>query len=409
MFKFLNKITGLPRLSRNDKGRTLLYLVAFIPMIYKLISPFFILAGLSYLTIIIVPTMVITGVFMCREDLQLSIKKIHILLYFIIVTALAISPLLHPETKTFVEDNYFKFVYGVLSFLFIGALIDYQRDWYILRFVARMGVIVQVFWQTCLILGLVETELSTGDSLGEQMESAYQLLFPICLLYLCLAKEKKTIDFIAVIIGTFLLFAMGARGPIVIYLIFVVGYFVFFKKYKKNGSFIKSLTVLSFAFIYYNLELILLAIIPLVQSIGFSTRVFSSILNDQMTNLENSSYRDDFYGSVLNPIINDPTGFGYGWGADRLFTPTHGYVHNLELELLCQFGSVGGSIILILIFIAMLKKYIIVRKFQLAPVWYLFFCSGFLALQFSYSYILYPMFFIFVGYNISYTGLKRIK
>lgn len=405
MKRLIRIITGIQSITKAEKGRILLYLVAFVPMIYKLISPFFILAGLANYTVVIIPTMVVLGIIMSWKNLRESIHVQHVLLYLLIVFLLFISPIIYPKTLYLHDDNYWPFISSVLPFFFIGLLIDYKRDKYILRFVARMGVIEQLFWQMCLLAGLVQAELGTADSLGEQMESAYQLLFPIFILYNSLSKEKNIIDIVLAIIGTSLLFFMGTRGPIVVYGLFVVGYFIFFKKYNSYSFFKKGLAISVFCIFYYYLELIILAILPIAKTLGFSTRVFDSILDDKMVNMNESSSRDDFYGNVIKVITND-NGLGHGWLSDRLFTPTHGYVHNLELELLCQYGYIGGTLLLLYIIFLAYKRYLYAKKEGNETVWFIFFCSGFMALQFSYTYVKYPLFFVFLGYILN-TKIKN--
>lgn len=400
MKRFIRTITGLQSTTRSEKGRALLYLVAFVPMIYKLISPFFILAGLADYTVIIIPTMTLLGIVMSWRNIRESISGWHVLLFLFIVCVLSVSPIIHSQTQFLFDENYWPFISSVLPFFFIGLLIDYRRDKYILRFVARMGIIEQVFWQMCLLAGFVQAELGTDDSLGEQMESAYQLLFPIFILYNSLSKEKNVVDVVLAIVGTILLFFMGARGPIVVYGVFVVGYFAFFKKYNKKSLFKKGLAISLFCVFYYFLELIILAILPITQTLGFSTRVFDSILENRMVNVKESSSRDDFYGNVIRAIKSDD-GFGYGWLSDRLFTPTHGYVHNLELELLCQYGYIGGTLLLLYILFLAYKRYLYAKNEGNETVWFIFFCSGFMALQFSYTYVKYPLFFVFLGYILN--------
>lgn len=400
MKRLIRLITGIQSITNLEKGRILLYLVAFVPMIYKLISPFFILAGLANYTVVIIPTMVILGIIMSWKNLREAIHIQHVLLYFFIVFLLLPSPIIFPKTLYLYEENYWPFISSVLPFVFVGLLIDYNRDKYLLRFVARMGVIEQLFWQMCLLAGLVQTELGTANSLGEQMESAYQLLFPIFILYNSLAKEKNIIDVILSIIGTALLFLMGARGPIVVFATFVVGYFVFFKHYCKNGLLKRGIAISLFAIFYYYIELIILAILPIAMTLNFSTRVFDSILDNKMVNMQESSSRDDFYGNVINVIKSD-NGFGHGWLSDRLFTPDGMYVHNLELEILCQFGYIAGAFLLIILFYFIFKRFFYDKNHGQTSFWYIMLCSGFFALQFSYTYVEYPLFFIFIGYLLS--------
>lgn len=408
MKRFIRIITGIQSITKADKGRVFLYLVTFVPMIYKLISPFFILTGLANYTVVIIPTMVILGIIMSWKNLQESIHVWHVLLYLSIVFLLFVSPIIYPKTQYLHDESYWPFISSVLPFIFIGLLIDYERDKYLLRFVARMGVIEQLFWQMCLLAGLVQAELGTADSLGEQMESAYQLLFPIFILYNSLSKEKNIIDIALAIIGTSLLFFMGTRGPIVVYGIFVLGYFIFFKKYNSYSFFKKGLAISVFCIFYYYLELIILAILPIAKTLGFSTRVFDSILDDKMVSMKESSSRDDFYGNVINVIKHD-NGLGHGWLSDRLFTPTHGYVHNLELELLCQYGYIFGSLLLLYIAYLAYRRYFYAKKEGEEAIWFVFFCSGFMALQFSYTYVKYPLFFVFIGYIINRKFNSRKK
>ena len=400
MKRIIHIITGLTALSKADVGRLLLYLVAFVPMVYKLISPFFILAGLPGLTVIIMPAFAIIGLFMSWESLRRSITMSHIVLYVIFVIFLALSPLFHPETQELFDDSFLPFILSVSPFFFVGVLLDYDKDKYILRFVARVGVFVQLFWQSCLLAGVVQTECGTDDSLGEQMEAAYQLLFPIFVLYINIAENKNFVDILCAFIGTILLFMMGARGPIVVYIIFVVGYFLFFKTYRKYGHIKKGLLIFFFAVVYYYLDLIIMTILPFVANLGFSTRVFDSILDDSIVNLQESSDRDAFYGDVFKEIQAD-NGFGHGWLSDRLYTPDGMYVHNLELEILCQFGVVIGGLFLLGLVALIVRSYIFNKRKCSISIWYIVLCSGFFALQFSYTYVKYPLFFVFIGFLLS--------
>ena len=116
--------------------------------------------------------------------------------------------------------------------------------------------------------------------------------------------------------------------------------------------------------------------------------------------MEESSNRDNFYASVIEEIKND-NGFGHGWLSDRLFTPDGMYVHNFELEILCQFGYIAGGLLLIMLFYLICKRFFYDKRLEAISFWYIMLCSGFFALQFSYTYVKYPLFFIFIGYLLS--------
>ena len=127
----------------------------------------------------------------------------------------------------------------------------------------------------------------------------------------------------------------------------------------------------------------------------------------QMADMESASNRDIFYDAVWKAINNDPSGFGYGWGGDRLHTPTGGYAHNLELELLCQFGYIGGSLLLLVLFVIVLRSLVKAIKSNTVSFWYAMLCGGVLSLQLSDTYITNNLFFVFVGYVVMISRQKH--
>lgn len=396
----LERFLGLEGTNRSDKGLLLLYLVSFVPLIYKLISPFFILSGLGGLTQFINVTLVLSGVYLAWKEIKRYINYSDILFYVIVAVFIIVSPLIYPNTQAFVGKNAFPFLTQVFPFFFAGLTLEYHKRRKILVLVAKAGIVVQIFWQICKLLGLVEVS-SFDSSLGEQMEAAYGLLFPIFFLTIEMMTSFKMINFLFLIVGTLLMFFMGARGPIIVYVTFIAGLFLFFRKYKKYAAINRIAVILLFVGINYYLVPILRLFMYIASSLGFSTRVFDSVLGGEMVNIESSSDRDAIYDTIWNAVINDPSGFGYGWGGDRLLTQDKLWAHNFELEILCQYGIIGGGILLTMLFISLVRSYNLAKLNNTGSFWYVMLCSGLLSLQLSYTYISYPLFFIFLGYNIT--------
>ena len=396
----LLKLIGLEGLSKKERGLAYIFLITFVPLFYKLIVPFFVIAGLGEYTIIINGTIVAIGIILSGNHFFKTIKGSDIFFYLFIALFLVLNPLIYPTSDVFVEKNFLNFMLQVVPYYFIGlALCCDNRD-KILLFVAKWGIITQVFWQACIMIGLVEHEGSVVDgSLGEQMEVAYSLLFPIFVLFVDLMKKFDIVNIILLLLGVMLLFFMGTRGPIVVFAVFLLIYYVVLKNFKSYNILKKGIIVGLFVLFYYYIVPICAFIAPFAASLGFSTRVFDSIVEQAMVNMDSASNRDDFYGSVFSAIQSNGIGIGYGWGGDRLHTPTGGYAHNLELELLCQFGIVGAGIIFVVLAVILCKSYF--RNKQYSEIWLTMLCVGPLSLQFSESYVTYPLFFVAIGYFVS--------
>lgn len=395
-------IQELPFLSYNkgEKGRCLLYLVAFVPMVYKLLSPFFILAGLGNLTIIIVPIMLMLGVIWAWQDIRNSIRLGDIVFYLLIAIFLFASKVIYPSSEIFVEENWATFVFTILPYFFVGLIINYERDKRILLFTARIALFVQVFWITCQILRIVEVNENSEGLLGEHMEQAYMLLFPTFYLFIEADKEHCILDWVCVAVSIFLVFSMATRGPIIILLLFVLAYYLLIKKLKTHGS-IKKLGLIIIIYLLYQWsDVIILFFIPIAVGLGFSSRAFDSLLRENSMSLDNSSGRDDIYNYAINAIIGDDGFLGLGWGGDRLITGGF-WAHNFELEILVQFGWFMGGFALLLFAILIIKCFIHTHGTETSLFYYVMLFVGLMSLQLSSTYLEQLLLFVFIGYSVS--------
>lgn len=406
----IKRIAGLEGLTKGEIGLTLMSLVVLVPLIYKLIVPFFIILGLSEFTIIINGTIFIIGLLLAGKLFWRNIRIIDVSAYILVSFFLFASPIFYPSSDKFVEENLLPFISGVLPCYFIGLSLNHSKRDQMLLFVAKMGIIVQLFWQACFLLGLVEREETAFDeTLGEQMEAAYALIFPVLTMICGCSKKHSFENMLFLVLGVALLFFMGTRGPIVIFIAFTAVYYLAFRSFKKFNVLIKTVIISIAALLYHFIVPLSMFIAPFVASLGFSPRVFESFVGNAMVSAEATSDRDSFYDRVFGAIINDPSGFGYGWGGDRMFTPNGGYAHNLELELLCQFGVVLGGAILFFLFFLMLKSFFDCKNSDDKNFWLVMVCTGFLSLQLSESYVTYPLLFIFLGGIVSLIRNKKAQ
>ena len=396
-------------ISKRDYGRLLVYMVAFVPLFYKFISPFFILAGAGALTVYITPVVLFLGIMLCYKDFLSSIRFSDVALYIVIIVVAVLSSVFYPESSVFVNENIRYFSLSVVSYLFIGLVIQYDRDSDIIRIVAYIASFVLLFWQIWRILRLGEVNETADGFLGEQMEQGYMLLFPSCYLFVESLRNHRLFDIIVTIVSSILLLFMGARGPALLLVVFVASFLLLFHTYKKKNVLKKFFLVVFTVIVIFFYQPIILAVMPFATKLGFNERVFDSILYGNITNLEESSGRDEIYATLINAINSDQGVWGFGWGGDRRLTSGDLWAHNFELEVLVQFGWLFGGAMLILLIILLFRCFFKTRDTLTSGFLYVLFFWGLMELQLSYTYIRHPLFFLLLGYCISVIRTKQFK
>ena len=396
---------------KNNIGRFFVYMVAFVPLFYKLVSPFFIVAGLGALTIYITGFVLWLGIFLSKKDYLASIKISDVFFYLFVLILILFYSIIYPPSFAFVEKNIVNFALFVAPYFFIGLVINFRRDSDIIYSVAYLALFVLIFWQACRLFRLVEVNETVEGYLGEQMEQGYMLLFPSCYLFAESLRFHRIIDILATVVASTMLFFMGAKGPSVVLLVFFASYALLFHKFS-NKNIIKKIIILLIAiliFVFFNQ--IITALMPAANMFGFNTRVFESFINGEL-NIENSSGRDDIYATIIQGLKDPQGNIGYGWGGDRLLAKGY-WAHNLELEILAQFGLFLGGLLLLFIIFLLVRCYYKIRHTTELSSWYVLFFMGIMELQLSYTYINHPLFFVLLGYCFSIvrrkTKMEQVK
>ena len=237
-------------------------------------------------------------------------------------------------------------------------------------------------------------------------------------------------------IGAFVLVSLGTRGPLVCYAFFVVIYLFLFKRFKYDK--ISKMLIGAAAVIIYIFSFeITFFFASLSSQLCLSTRVYDSILEEQLIDIEESNGRDELWGKVLKTLRDNKIYFDANLYADRLYTGFDSYydldrtvsgndidsynaniyneeevnrddldddrvrrgwyVHNLELELLCDFGLVGGLMVILLLFWLIIKAFRLTWKTNTTILLLVFFTASIMQLQFSNSYLRAPIFWFFMG------------
>lgn len=240
----------------------------------------------------------------------------------------------------------------------------------------------------------------------------YDMSLSYCLLFPLIIKTDKFFENIyfrnsfSVLFLLILILILGARGPILAFIVFSFLKLINkLKKLKKNEVLtLLILFVILILFIlhadYYLLNMQKLG----YEIFGFKSRTLELFLRD----FNYSSGRDYIYSTLLKAIDKRPF-LGYGISGDRMIMGSFAkYSHNIFLELIIQFGIIiGGSLIFILLFLitkGLLEKDNL--KYNLFIIWL---SLGFVPLLVSNSYLVAINFWILLALMIKNENLNIKK
>lgn len=170
----------------------------------------------------------------------------------------------------------------------------------------------------------------------QYMVFSYNMLLATTILFLLAFREPKAKRWIFAIIGLAFIFVAGSRGALVSLLISIFVYLFFFSGFdtsKRTFILILGILVVSIFFLQMNNMLSLLA--KVLDGLNIESRTIEMALEESFTN---DSGRFELQQKVLEKVNI----FGYGFFGDRYILEGR-YVHNLFLELLCDFGIIVGS------------------------------------------------------------------
>lgn len=386
-------------LTRSEKWLYCLYTFLLINQVLNLFRAVENRIGLGALTdysnAIFITIALLGSITIFRERLRLG--------DFIFVIALGIfhqlSINIHPETALIASENAELFLWSCLPMYLVGRTVNFKTSSTLFVGLSYIALFMQFLF--LYVLGVEENELGEIELMG----TAYGFL-PFVLFLIWYAIERKGLFNIAVaVIAAFLLLSMGTRGPVMCMVAFIALYLIIFRKMRT----IYKVLLFSGAIILnsFMAEIMLLLSVA-SSSLGLSTRVFDHFQDGQMVNLQESNGRDVIWKDAWDYLMSHDRFWGEGLYSDRMANMLDGYAHNLEVELLCDFGLIGGSIILAILLWLVYKSARNTWHTDSAVILLVFFCSAFLFLQFSSSFLQAPIFWFFLGVCVTFSKYKSI-
>lgn len=292
---------------------------------------------------------------------------------FIIAIFLLLSTVVFfPQNLPYVVGQGLRFFLPVVvpSFLCLTTVKDYD--------VVEKTLYKISWFSTALVLFYVfEFYSGTVSFEGYNMPFSYACLLPMVALY----SHRKIYDTVVVAILLISVLAIGARGPAVYFLIYVI--FDLFQ-YKSKGRFIVLVLI---AVLIFSLP----TMYSWLSSSNISSRTIRMLLEG---NFMQDSGRNVIQAYFWSQLLEHPF-TGIGLFGDRL-KDGFAYCHNLFLEILLNFGMIIGSLLLVFGIISLLVLYKKSGSENRNRI-FRYFCAMVLPLMTSGSYLMDSGFALFIG------------
>ena len=355
---------------------------------------------IGFLAELLIPMSIILSAMACLPWFLRHIRGGDLAVYICAVLIVLFSMVLHPITVDYLQEEWWRILIAAVPMYFIGvsfSLEDSKND---------------LFWCSLFsVLGMFAFRLyllNSGRALeNDDMEAAYRML-PSIMYLIYYASVKKQVVYIAIagVLSTVILI-FGTRGPIVCMLVYVALLTIYYSFKSRN---LKKLLILLIIFaivlsifIFDSLFIEVTSVLSKAfEKIGFSTRIFNFIIEGDITA---SKGRESLAKQAVEAIIENPM-WGYGITADRAMFGI--YPHNMFLEILCQYGIVFGSLLiitmLVITVIALLKSRKNTRSFTFGLM---LVSIVFVKLMISSTYTIEPLLFFMMGYFVLILRKKR--
>lgn len=232
---------------------------------------------------------------------------------------------------------------------------------------------------------------------------AYAIFPAVIFSFNSFINNRSILRLIYFAIAFVLIIIAGARGPVIISILFI--FIRVFQVIKNIGGGIKVWsTLLVFSICVFMAIVFMPKIEDIITKYSFqdSNRLLEMLRKDDL--LEDEG-RNSLKTKSIALILDHP--FGVGLGQERVVLsdiPTEAvgnYPHNFFLEIFIHYGWILGLIItvslLYFMFISFFKNKNVVTK----NIWLMFFFIGFLPLMYSGSYINWPIFWLFFGLTVN--------
>jgi hypothetical protein len=274
----------------------------------------------------------------------------------------------------------------------------------------NFDILYKTFEKICnivLVVGLIISLLDFSNKIDVgtySMTLSYYLLIPSLLYLYKFLNEVSIKYFILFLISFISVLLLGARGPILCIAVYTIIYLV--NSIRGKNSVKKTIIYFILIILLLTGVIFLKEILLLINNILNKYNIYSRTINLLLNEKIHLSGREYLYTGAIELIKKYPI-IGIGIAGDRYYFG--GYVHNLFLEILLDFGCFLGLIICFVLIIIFIKSIFFTNK-KIANFTSIFFCLGVVPLMVSGSYLTDAWFWIYLGIVLKLlTNKKQCK
>lgn len=332
------------------------------------------------------------------------------LMFFILAIGIfLLNYLVFPVNEKVLNDYASPYLLGTLPFFFAGVVFDVdERTEKTIYWTSVFDLLVLAAY---FLLYVQDTSYSGETEIMEDMMGpAYAALPFILIIIRKLFTKFDILSLILSIFGFLFLLSFGTRGPVACLLVFVLVYLLLLKKYKRP-ILMMSIIALVGLLIFIYIDAILEFLFPIMLKLGMGTRIIEYaqavvLLGGQDAADTSILERQD----MMNAAFGNFTFFGHGIGSfSRVAHSEYHYSHNIVIDFLIEYGSLFGSLLLLGVIALFYKSWKASENEAEKSFVLLLFCTGFVSLLFSLTYLIKPEFFFALGYCMHYIRKKKPK
>lgn len=307
--------------------------------------------------------------------------------YISCLSIYVLNYLIFPENTNYLDQDFSVFFINVLPFFFIGKIMDITKLDRLLFIISALSLVIygyhDVFFESDYIDQFNDDALWISYS---------RLPYSLYILWYTF-RHPKIVTIILSAFSIILSLSYGSRGPIVCVVTFISCYSILFNKYKKRILAYSLIAIVTVLFILYS-EIIITSLSLLMERIGMSTRIMDHILNEEFL----VSHGRETIDLRMDEALKD--GGILGYGINGSYNLIGIYPHKLHIDMWISFGYFLGSLILATLAYFIFSGYKSSNSDLEKGFLVLLTVVGIETLMFSFSYLIWPYFFMLIGYCV---------
>lgn len=286
---------------------------------------------------------------------------------------------------------YYLFLYSLPGYIFIRQLKNYEY----------LKKVTTIFSYIIIVFSVIIFFYSPDSSAAQYLTFSYNMLFHMLFLIYNKPKKYKMIYNLVIILAVFVFTFGGSRGALLSFLLAILLMYIF--RYRNDlRKIVLGYFAIIILFAMWGFRNELLAFLTeIIDYLSIDSRTLGFIIEG---NILEDSIRMTIYQELLSKINL----IGYGLMGDRMLLNGVYYAHNLFLEWLIDFGILGGTLLIIVFILILIKG--LKNSNSIEQLYILMLLpNGVFELMFTGSYLNQtPALYVLVGFCVN-SILRRKK